>query len=243
MRVLYVLLLACSANAATHFLSFATPSHSSGALRNAHSARRCGFDHAKVYGPNDLSDDFKFRNEHLLNFSRGFGYWAWKSHIILQHLIYKAQENDLVCYMDAMYEFKRAEYANALLELTRLKKHKILAFFNKPDEGTYLEKHWSKIDAFIIMGVDPRHRETEQFWAGFVCVMRNFETITFVSQLAAYSEDERIITDSRSSLGVENSDLSENRHDQTIFSLLMKKWGAEGDHMPSGPIYNHHLRG
>ena len=50
--------------------------------------------------------------------------------------------------------------------------------------------------------------------------------------------DERIITVQPSQLDRESPDMRENRHDQTILSLLLKKWGAGTRSFPSGPVYN-----
>jgi len=222
-----------------HFLTFSTTEYAAAAHRNAISAKRCGFDTTRVYSPADMDKRFRSRNAHLLSLPRGFGYWSWKPYFILRHLVYESNDGDLVCYNDANYEMRDRTFPATLYDWTRASNHSILVFENKPDIAPFYEKSWSKRDAFILLGVDYAiHRETPQCWAGFFCAIRNLESVQFVSQWATYASDERIITDQPSQLERESPDMRENRHDQTILSLLLKKWGVETRKFPSGPVYN-----
>ena len=56
--------------------------------------------------------------------------------------------------------------------------------------------------------------------------MKSCTTIQFVMEYLTYSTDRRIVSDDKNVMGKENFDGFEgNRHDQSIFSLLTKKWG------------------
>jgi hypothetical protein len=230
-----------------HLITFATPSHKSAALRLAESAKRVGgFNRSFIYGMDALDPVFRQHNKRILSESRGAGYWIWKPYIILRHLFYEATSAEhVVCYSDALYEFKQnfTQTASKWVE----QPPNVAVTVNKPSEKTFFEKAWTKKDAYIIMGVDEASaRETLQAWCGFVCVQRSLNAIRFVSEWLTYAQDYRVVSDAPSRLGKEAADFTENRHDQTVCSLLLKKWNATDfltRAFPDGPLYNHHLHG
>ena len=75
--------------------------------------------------------------------------------------------------------------------------------------------------------------------------------MAFVTQWLAYAQDSRAITDDANALGAPNyKDFHENRHDQSILSLLAKKWNlttypdpsqsGDGQNRPYPSVFNHH---
>ncbi len=74
--------------------------------------------------------------------------------------------------------------------------------------------------------------------------------MAFVSEWLTYAQDSRAITDDKNVLGKPNyDDFRENRHDQTILSLLAKKWNLKiypdpsqygKTKRPYPSIFNHH---
>jgi hypothetical protein len=61
-------------------------------------------------------------------------------------------------------------------------------------------------------------------WAGFIMLKKNMETIAFISEWLTYTQDSRICSDIPNIFGANDPSFIENRHDQTILSLLCKKW-------------------
>ena len=56
----------------------------------------------------------------------------------------------------------------------------------------------------------------------------------FLQDLLYYSQDKRIITDDPNTLGLSNyPEFIENRHDQTILSILTKKYGFANSGKPN----------
>lgn len=187
-----------------------------------------GFDVVKIYRPHDLDDFFRERNEFILSHNRGGGLWLYKPYVIMYHMLYMSKENDLICYMDANYRITRS-LVPSLLRLTAAETRiGIYKGIYRPDVyvTTLTEKVYSKNDAFLLMGLNNEtFRETEQAWAGFVVFARNFHSQQFIAEWLTYAQDHRIITDESSVFGKEDSSFQANRHDQTILSLLSKKWG------------------
>jgi hypothetical protein len=79
------------------------------------------------------------------------------------------------------------------------------------------------------MGMDePRAYEKKQTQrtAALQVYMKSCTTIQFAMEYLAYSADRRIISDDENVMGKLNMEgFRGNRHDQTVFSLLTKKWG------------------
>jgi hypothetical protein len=239
------LLLACGAEARVrhHLVTYATESHHAAAHRLAKSALDVGgFDEAHVYGPDTLDDAYRLRNARILNQPRGAGYWIYKPYVVLRYMHEVADANDVVCYMDSLYEFKQP----FTLQVDEwLASSPVALTVNKPDERAFYEKSWSKRDAFLIMGVDEAtFRESLQAWCGFICFRNTFEAVQYVAAWLTYTQDARVVTDSPTQLaGGETRDFVENRHDQTVCSLLAKAFNVTMQHFPSGPVFNHHLYG
>jgi len=67
---------------------------------------------------------------------------------------------------------------------------------------------------------------TSQINGAFFAVRNTWTARLFVSQWLSYATDIRAITDLDNQLGVSNlPEFVEHRHDQSILSLLSKKWG------------------
>ena len=97
------------------------------------------------------------------------------------------------------------------------------------------EKEYSKRDAFILIGVDmPFYSETNHYMAGIQIYKKSEYTVKFIQEWLYYCQDKRIITDKKNSLGKENyPEFKDNRHDQTVLSLVIKKHGEANSGFPN----------
>lgn len=212
-----------------HFITFATPDFMSFAEENVKSALSIGgFDTAKIYTMNDLDDNFKIQNSHILKYKRLGGYAVWKPYIIFKKLL-EIDENDILCYNDSKYIWKTNVRK---LENNILSNKNIGVYTNKPNSGNYLEKQLTKGDAFLLMNIPNNSygndiKNSAQAWSGFILLRKSFNPIRFISEWLTYNQDHRIATDSPSTIVPNDPSFFENRHDQTILSLLCKKWGIQ----------------
>jgi hypothetical protein len=82
-------------------------------------------------------------------------------------------------------------------------------------------------------------------------IKKSFTSMAFVSEWLTYAQDARAITDDDNVLGSNNyPDFRQHRHDQTIMSLLVKKWNltvypdpsqwGESHKRPYPTIFDHH---
>ena len=181
-----------------------------------------------IYTPNDLDNEFKEKNKDILFRKRGGGYWLWKPYIILKAFKEKLNEGDYLIYTDAGVLYIDSSYKI----VNFLKEKNVDMWMNKL---RHKEKKYTKRDAFILMGADsPFYTDTNQYMATIQVYKKNKYTEKFLTQLLFYSQDKRIITDDPNTQGLDNyPEFIENRHDQTVLSLLIKKYGEANSGYPS----------
>ena len=178
-----------------------------------------GVDEFYGYGPEDLDEEFKKKNNYILSGIKGNGYWLWKPYFIYKTLKTKLNDGDYLIYSDA---------GIAYIDKAQL----IVNFINERKAEMYLhrlphlEKHYTKRDAFVLMGADlPFFAETGQFNAAFQIYKKSKFTEIFLEEYLYYAQDKRIITDDGNVMGLPNYEgFIAHRHDQSILSLLTKKY-------------------
>ena len=172
------------------------------------------------YKPKDIDHDFREKNKYILEKGRGNGYWLWKPYFLYKTLKEKLDYGDYLIYSDAAVMY--VDLAQKLVDF--LKEKKLDMYLHRLP---HLERQYTKRDAFILLGVDqPFYAETGQFNAAFQIYRKTKFTEFFLEEYLYYAQDKRIITDDANELGVGNyDDFRDHRHDQSILSLLTKKYG------------------
>lgn len=185
------------------------------------------FDEIISYSQKDIDADFFNRNKRILQQKRGNGYWLWKPYFIKKTLE-AAKYGDFVFYCDSGSYFIRP--VTPLIDISLSTGQEIIVF-----DLTYLEKEWTKRDAFILMDCDsPKYSESRQRLAGFSLWRKSEFTMDFADEYLRYAQDERIILDLENQCGSPNyQEFKEHRHDQSIISLLTKKYDLEAYRDPS----------
>jgi len=180
-----------------------------------------GFDRVIENNPSNLSVDFKTANADILNQARGAGYWLWKPYCILKALENSA-EGDLIMYTDSASHFISS--AAPLLELPERHHQDIIPFALEHPEA-----HWTKRDAFVLMNCDNQGFENiPQRLASFMVARKSTSSIAFFQEYLHYCCNPQILTDSENICGLPDyPGFRDHRHDQSIFSLLTKKYGLQ----------------
>lgn len=194
---------------------------------NLLSAKLHGADRVIGYSERDIDKEYIEKNKHIWIRERGGGYWIWKPYIILKTLDLIG-EDDVLLYCDAGTVFVNS--IRLLKSTMDAQQVDIMPF-----QLLAPEKQWTKRDAFILMECDsPEYTETSQILSGYILMRKNERVKKLFSEFLEYAQDERIITDNDNVLGQPNYEgFNENRHDQTIFSLLCKKYGLKTFRDPS----------
>jgi hypothetical protein len=212
-----------------HFITFANECCHMSKLKAVMSALYPGgFDKTKIHDLSSLSAGFKRTHSKILTHIRGSGYWLWKPYIILKTLVQNMAAGEILMYQDSGAYL--IQDTGPLLKLCEHTKYGILLFYI-----TFLEQHYSKRDAFVLMHMDNQHvYQTFQSSASFMLFQKNCMSLQFVMEWLAYASDPRLITDMDNTLGKQNlPGFREHRHDQSILSLLSKKWQIMAYRTPS----------
>ena len=174
------------------------------------------------YGPNDIDNKFKKENKDILSRKRGNGYWLWKPYFILRTLKEKLNYGDYLIYTDATIIYKND--SKILIDFMNNNNEQILVYRL---ECLCYEKIYSKRDALILLAADlSYYTETKQYNAAIQIYQKSEFTEKFLEQYLYYSRDKRIITDENNIMGFPNyKGFIDHRHDQTILSILIKKFG------------------
>lgn len=178
------------------------------------------FDNIFIYNEYNLPYDEKFDKllRKKLVPSRGFGYWCWKPFIVLKTLE-SMNDNDILFYVDTGCHLneeainKFYEYLDIVIDKGSLCFKLILT-----------EKSWTKSDLFNYFNIlnDKNITDSGQRVATSFFLLKNEINIEIVNKwLNVFYEDFSLADDTPSK--IPNADIFiENRHDQSIFSILSK---------------------
>ena len=186
-----------------------------------------GFDKVFCTNPSLIDAQFRFEHKSILNQLRGAGYWLWKPYFILK-AFNQLSDGDLLMYTDSASHFIHS--AAPLLELPKNFGQDIIPF-----ELELTERAWTKRDAFVYMNANEQDLDqSEQFLASFIVIRKSAFSLQFIEQYLHYCSNPNILTDLENTCGLPNyPDFVTHRHDQSVFSLLCKKYGLQGFRDPS----------
>lgn len=182
------------------------------------------------YGFNDLDPKFIEKNANILLNDKGAGYWLWKPYIILETLK-KSNDNDVIFYSDSGVEFINS--IHPLVDLCIQKTEGVLVFHMEPIPENK-EVLQTKKDTFILMECDtPFYQDSWGRLSSFSLWKKNSFSIKIANEWLEYAQNPQIITDLPSQYGEEDSRFIAHRHDQSILSLLTKKYNITSYPDPS----------
>jgi len=174
------------------------------------------------------STQFAKRNSFILNNPRGYGFWLWKSFIILE-TFKTMQYGDIVLYSDA--GLKVIGNLNPLFEVAQNDPNGGIVLFKLPAVGVtaHKAKAWTRRDAFVLTDCD-----SEKYWHadmgnGAVSLWKKTDkNVAFVKEWLRYLKDPRIIMDGPNMAGQPNFiDFKDHRHDQSVLTILATKYNLE----------------
>lgn len=174
------------------------------------------------YGPDDICRDFYTSNYDVLSERKGGGFWLWKPYLILKTLN-EMEYGDLLFYMDSGSVFCKG--VSGLFNKLEFQNQDVVSF-----ETPFIEREYSqkRTIEYMLEGLDPNQFisviNSNQIQATFQFVRKSEESIRFYSELLELSTNPDLIKDA-DTLAEESYGLVAHRHDQSIFSLLYKKYG------------------
>ena len=185
------------------------------------------FDEVISLGPRNLDYEFKSKYNDILNQKRGSGYWIWK-HRIIQNLLYEISNGDLIVYCDAgaSLNYKAKKRFEEYVEIIKTSNFSNLRM---ECEERFKEKEFTTKELFdyFNINIDSEVAKSTQLQAGHMFFKKNQDSVDYFKEYEKLLvTDSRLITDYYSSFE-QIPEFVENRHDQSIFSLMSKKYGSE----------------
>ena len=179
------------------------------------------FDKIFDFHPNDINDSFRQEHESIFRFKRGNGLWLWKPYFINQ-IINRINDGDILFYCDAgCFFIREPKYI-----YDSLSEESPVFVCDIP----LIEANWTKKECFDKLGCnEEKYKKTNQiiatFFALYVCPKSkkiiaewlekccDFELLSPVEISEEFGEDkDRFIS---------------HREDQSIFSLICKKYSIQ----------------
>lgn len=178
-----------------------------------------GFDKVIEYGYDDIDENFRKENAHILDQPRGVGYWVWKPYFILKTL-HQINNDDILMYIDSGTLF--IDSFNKFIDICKNDEKGVVLF----QLVGHINQTWTKRDCFHYMNCENlKSVKAFQMAGTFLLFRKNDFVINFVSEWLEYCKDERIITDKENTCGKPNfPNFRDHRHDQSILSLLQVKY-------------------
>ncbi len=210
----------------------------------------------KIITPNDLSNEIQNKINILLKRGkkRGYAYWFWKP-LILMELLKKINEGDILHYLDVGFHINQtlSKRMSEYVEFISQRNIWLLAFqyqnidnrfpnkFNYPKREEY---KYTKGDLLNYFKVTENKEITHsaQFSAGNFFIKKNYNSIFFLQEWINVFENKFGLVDDTPSKIKNLTGFLENRHDQSVFSILCKKnhikpfsayefdWAEENNH-------------
>lgn len=213
----------------TTLINFANQGFEKSQKQNSISATKVGgIENIINYSLKDIDKEFAKNNRKILRHNRGAGYWLWKPYFIYQTLL-NLKEGDYLFYCDS-----GAYFIKSVLPL--IEDFNECNGFLMSFELPFIEQHWTKRDLFVHMNCDTsKFTETPQRLASFSIWKVSPESCQFALEWLQLAQNAQLLTDTRNKYGMPNYDgFQEHRHDQSIFSLLCKKYNQPPFRDPSG---------
>ncbi len=196
---------------------------------NSRTAGQWGADRVIEYGPDDIDEAFRRRNREILDTPRGGGYYLWKPYFY-RKAYDELGEGDYLVYIDS-----GAVYINKIQYLIDCMEQEETPLMIFSLEQERIEKGNTKRDAFVLTGCDEaRYTDTPQSIGGYFVCKKAPEVKAYLDEVLHYAQDIRIISDKPNVMGLPNyAEFADHRHDQSVISLMSKKYGFKRFRDPS----------
>jgi len=216
----------------TYLINYAHKAFFESRKKNSQSAKEIGeFDEVIEYTFDDIDDNFRTHNAQILSHPRGAGYWIWKPYIVNKTLA-RVNDGDIVFYCDSGSVFIKS--AKPLIDLCINKSNGVVCFHMEP-VARNKEVLQTKKDTFVLMGCDyPMFTESWARLGGFSVWQKNAFSLEVAAKWLQHVQDPRVVTDMPNQCGVpEDPRFIDHRHDQSVFSLITKKYNIRSYTDPS----------
>ncbi len=173
-------------------------------------------DKAIAYNPEDIDREFYKTHKNILDLHAGNGLWLWKPYFVCKTLD-TVEEGDIVLYCDAgSYFFKSCKPLVESMDDD-------IWVSNIP----LIEKQFTKPELLKKLGCESvEYTETNQVQGSFIAIRKTERGMKFAYEwLDICADEDNLLTDTRYQTDPPEFAFFGHRSDQSVLSLLTKKWG------------------
>jgi len=176
------------------------------------------------YSPKDIDEQFLSENAKILSCKRGAGLWLWKPYFILKTLE-GIKDGDYLFYCDSGSFYVNT--VNYLISAMNSVNQSVLGF-----ELPLIMRQFTKKETFKIMSSNAY--DENQNLATFILFKKDDFSLKFVKEWLSFCCDERALSAEYFLSDVQEfDDFISHREDQSIFSILYKKYALISFRDPS----------
>ncbi len=219
-------------------VSFASSNMKKTLSRLGKEAKESGFfDDVVLMTEADFDADYwKKYGDFMQSNPRGYGFYIWKSYCC-HKTIEGLKNGDFLVYLDAGCEvnrFGRTRFEDYL----NIAKSSPLGFCVFRNDNL-LEKCWSKGDVFRFFNEDTESKiaNSDQLIGCVFVVYVNSESRFLISRWYEITHEHLFLITDAPSIAPNSMEFIENRHDQSVFSMILKKRGITS--LSGWEIQNH----
>ena len=188
-------------------------------IKNSQTGLAAGLNTIYQMSDTQIDENFREKNKRILESKRGAGYWLWKPYFI-NKIIGQMTETDILFYSDSGAVFIKE--LSPVFESVTKDARGVVGFYMA---GRLIEKYWTKSDMFLQMELDlPQFKDTPQRVASFMVFRGTSFAKKLIAEYLSIACDYHMISDEPNIHAFVESGFKEHRHDQSIWSLLTKKY-------------------
>lgn len=181
------------------------------------------FNTINIYGPENLSEEFKNEFNYILQKPRIAGYGIWRPYIIKKKLE-EINDNDILIYLDA----------GCTININgKLRFDEYIEMLNKSDKGIisfqmpHIEKKYTTKEIFNYFNFDINceYANSGQILDGILIMKKNKNINVIINSWYNVIYDEPLLFTDHYNKNQEPYFI-DNRHEQSILSIVRKKYGS-----------------
>lgn len=184
----------------------------------------------------DLRADPEFWGKHghfIETSGRGFGFWLWKPYIILKALS-SLNDGEIIMYIDSGCELDPSKLHEIPQYIEHVKTHGMWGTRGSPWDFSN-DIQYCKRDASIKYNLPVSALEKGHIQGSIHIVMKCESTLNILREWYSDCEDYQCISDAPS-VHANFPSFIDHRHDQSIYNLILKKYGIEDKIIYDGPV-------
>lgn len=171
----------------------------------------------------DIAELKKEHPEHF-KIKRGYGLWFWKPYIILKALD-MIEEGDCLFYCDSGAVF--IDDLHQMIPDLEASGHDLMVF-----EQPLLAHCFTKGEAYKLLDCDDF--SGNQLLGGYIFLKKSSQSISYMKKWLDAMSDLRVLSGEIFDSSISNpKGFREHREDQSVLTILCKKWGIEAHRDPS----------